>query len=196
MLYSIKGRLISKKPFSCVLRVNFNEYSSLDFEMTIPLSTFERLKEEGEVEQLYIYPALVKGELIFYGFKSEEDRLLFTRLIKLIGIGPSLAIRLLSGMTAEEVLTAISNEDVKALAGIKGVGRKRAERLIFELKGKIPEISEEERVSKNVEEQAVEALVALGLKPREAESAVKKVIASSKDLSVEEIIKNALSQIK
>ncbi len=196
MLYSIRGRLISKKPFFCVLRVNLTEDSSIDFELTIPLSTFERLENEGEIELLYVYPTVVKGELIFYGFKTEEDRLLFTRLIKLIGIGPSLAIRLLSGMTAEEILAAISNEDVKALAGIKGVGKKRAERLIFELKGKIPEIGEEEKISKNIEDQAVEALVALGLKPKEAESAVKKVFVTSKELSVEEIIKTALSQIK
>lgn len=172
------------------------EDNGLDFELTIPLSTFERLKNEGETETLYVYPAIVKGNLIFYGFKTEEDRLLFTRLIKLIGIGPSLAIRLLSGMTAEEILAAISNEDVKTLAGVKGVGKKRAERLIFELKGKIPVIGQEEKISKNIEDQAIEALIALGLKPKEAESAVKKVTMSSKGLSVEEIIKNALSQIK
>ncbi len=171
--------------------------SYMDFELTIPLSTYEKLGEEGDEEKLYVFPAIVKGDLVFYGFKTEEDRLLFSRLIKLIGIGPSLALRLLSGMNAEELLAAISGEDVKTLASIKGVGKKRAERLIFELKGKLPEFeTEEKKELKSVEEQAIDALVALGLKPKEAESAVKKVLVSSPDLSIEEVIKQALSQIK
>ncbi len=171
--------------------------SYLDFELAIPLSTYEKLGEEGEEENLYVFPAMVKGDLVFYGFKSEEDRLLFSRLIKLIGIGPSLALRLLSGMNAEELLAAISGEDVKTLASIKGVGKKRAERLIFELKGKLPEFeTEEKKELKSIEEQAVDALVALGLKPKEAETAVKKVLSSTPDLSVEEVIKQALSQIR
>ena len=197
MLYSIKGKLISKKPFSCVIRVSMFQGSYMDFELTIPLSTYEQLGEEGSDEELYVYPAFVKGELVVYGFKTQEDRMLFTRLIKLIGIGPSLAVRLLSGMNAEELLAAISNEDLKKLAGIKGVGKKRAERLIFELKGKLPEFEAERREeARNIGEQAIDALVALGLKPKEAETAVKKVLASSHDLSVEDIIKLALSQMK
>ena len=173
------------------------EGSYIDFELTIPLSTYEQLGEEDSEESLFVYPALVKGELVFYGFKTQEDRMLFTRLIKLIGIGPSLAVRLLSGMTAEELLAAISNEDLKKLAGIKGVGKKRAERLIFELKGKLPEFETEKAgETRNVEEQAIDALVALGLKPKEAETAVKKILASNRELTVEDVIKQALSQIK
>ena len=197
MLYSIKGKLISKKPFSCVIRVSMFENSHMDFELVIPLSTYEHLGEEGSEEQLFVYPAYVKGELVIYGFKTQEDRMLFTRLIKLIGIGPSLAVRLLSGMNAEELLAAISNEDLKRLAGIKGVGKKRAERLIFELKGKLPEFEKEHKEeARNVEEQAIDALIALGLKPKEAEIAVKKVLTGTNNLSVEDIIKQALSQMK
>ncbi len=197
MLYSIKGKLIAKKPFACVIRLTMQDGSYLDLELTIPLSTYEKLRGEGEEEKLFVFPAMVKGDLVFYGFKSEEDRLLFSRLIKLIGIGPSLALRLLSGMNAEELLAAISGEDIRALASIKGVGKKRAERLIFELKGKLPEFETEERKEReNVEKQAVDALVALGLKPKEAEAAVKKVISATSNLPVEEVIKQALSQIK
>ena len=189
MLYSVEGRLLKKSPFRVVVEVN-----GISFEIFIPVSAFEALPPEGNNVKLFVYPIVQENRIVLYGFTREAERELFLELIRLTGVGPALAIRVLSGLSAEEFVEAVKNADVDVISRVKGVGKRRAERIIFEMVGKTAHIlpqpvnREEDTVGK-----AVQALVALGLKEAEARSIVRKVIdEAGKELAVEDIIRIAL----
>jgi len=189
MLYSVEGSLLKKSPFRVVVEVN-----GISFEIFIPVSAFEALPPEGNNVKLFVYPIVQENRIVLYGFTSEAERELFLELIRLTGVGPALAMRVLSGLSAEEFVEAVKNADVDVISRVKGVGKRRAERIIFEMVGKTAHIlpqpvnREEDTVGK-----AVQALVALGLKEAEARSLVRKVIdEAGKELAVEDIIRIAL----
>lgn len=189
MLYSVEGRLLKKSPFRVVVEVN-----GISFEIFIPVSAFEALPPEGNNVKLFVYPIVQETRIVLYGFTREAERELFLELIGLTGVGPALAMRVLSGLSAEEFVEAVKNADVDVISRVKGVGKRRAERIIFEMVGKtahiLPQpVSREE----DTVEKAVQALVALGLKEAEARSMVRKVIdEAGKELAVEDIIRIAL----
>jgi len=189
MLYSVEGRLLKKSPFRVVVEVN-----GISFEIFIPVSAFEALPPEGNNVKLFVYPIVHENRIVVYGFTREAERELFLELIRLTGVGPALAMRVLSGLSAEEFVEAVKNADVDVISRVKGVGKRRAERIIFEMVGKtahiLPQpVSREE----DTVEKAVQALVALGLKEAEARSIVRKVIdEAGKELAVEDIIRIAL----
>jgi len=189
MLYSVEGRLLKKSPFRVVVEVN-----GISFEIFIPVSAFEALPPEGNNVKLFVYPIVQENRIVLYGFTREAERELFLELIGLTGVGPALAMRVLSGLSAEEFVEAVKNADVDVISRVKGVGKRRAERIIFEMVGKtahiLPQpVSREE----DTVEKAVQALVALGLKEAEARSMVRKVIdEAGKELAVEDIIRIAL----
>jgi len=189
MLYSVEGRLLKKSPFRVVVEVN-----GISFEIFIPVSAFEALPPEGNNVKLFVYPIVQENRIVLYGFTREAERELFLELIGLTGVGPALAMRVLSGLSAEEFVEAVKNADVDVISRVKGVGKRRAERIIFEMVGKtahiLPQpVSREE----DTVEKAVQALVALGLKEAEARSIVRKVIdEAGKELAVEDIIRIAL----
>jgi len=189
MLYSVEGRLLKKSPFRVVVEVN-----GISFEIFIPVSAFEALLPEGNNVKLFVYPIVQETRIVLYGFTREAERELFLELIGLTGVGPALAMRVLSGLSAEEFVEAVKNADVDVISRVKGVGKRRAERIIFEMVGKtahiLPQpVSREE----DTVEKAVQALVALGLKEAEARSMVRKVIdEAGKELAVEDIIRIAL----
>ena len=189
MLYSVEGSLLKKSPFRVVVEVN-----GISFEIFIPVSAFEALPPEGNNVKLFVYPIVQENRIVLYGFTREAERELFLELIRLTGVGPALAMRVLSGLSAEEFVEAVKNADVDVISRVKGVGKRRAERIIFEMVGKTAHIlpqpvnREEDTVGK-----AVQALVALGLKEAEARSMVRKVIdEAGKELAVEDIIRIAL----
>lgn len=189
MLYSVEGKLLKKSPFRVVVDVN-----GIAFEIFIPVSAFRALPNEGAIVKLFVYPIIQENRIVMYGFTREAERELFLELIKLTGVGPALAMRVLSGLSAEEFVEAIKNADVDVISRVKGVGRRRAERIIFEMVGKTGHILPQ-RVSIEEDniEKAIQALVALGLKEAEARSMVKKVMDEvGKELAVEEIIRIAL----
>ena len=189
MLYSVEGSLLKKSPFRVVVEVN-----GISFEIFIPVSAFEALPPEGNNVKLFVYPIVQENRIVLYGFTREAERELFLELIRLTGVGPALAMRVLSGLSAEEFVEAVKNADVDVISRVKGVGKRRAERIIFEMVGKtahiLPQpVSREE----DTVEKAVQALVALGLKEAEARSIVRKVIdEAGKELAVEDIIRIAL----
>ncbi len=207
MIYSVKGVLLHKSPFSCVVQVSG---TGLSLELKIPLSTYEALPEAGS--DVVLYTQLVvsgkSGEPVLYGFLRRDERFIFRKLIDMPGVGPSLAIRLLSGMSPGELISAADKGDVRAISSIKGVGPRRAERIAFELKERLSEFREV--VGEEAEEtevvrghvadsiaNAVEALVALGLKRPEAEMAVSNAVSSlGKNFTIEDLIRKALSSRK
>lgn len=197
MLYSIKGKLEGKFPTKCLVSVGSN--GKLIFDITIPLTTYDRLPDVGEEVELYIY-VLLKENIELYGFIEEDDRSLFEEMISLPGIGPGMALRVLSGMTSRELLKAIEEGDIEKIAEIRGLGRKRAERIAFELAGRLKDIRAriiKETRTLEVMDKAIRALMNLGLKMEEARKLVKRALDSlGEKATLEDIVRRALQESK
>jgi len=194
MIYHIKGKIRGKPPGRCLLGISLGE-SEIVLEISVPETSYRKLREVNQVDDLFLYPVFNEKKQVLYGFKSEEDRNLFETLVKLPNIGASIAFKLLSGMSADEIFEAVEKEDIHAIAGVKGIGVKRAERLIFELRARLPEIKRHHLTGyREAIEGAISALTRLGYRDREAHEIVKRVVSQFKDkeLTTEEIIKEAL----
>src|SRR6267378_618484 len=139
MIAHLSGTLLSKQATTVIVDV-----SGIGYEVMIPLSTFYELKDVGSKVQLRIYTHVKEDALQLYGFNTTRERELFMRLISVSGIGPALGIKLLSGMSADEMIASIRTDNLARLTLIPGVGRKTAERLVVELRDKIASLSSAE----------------------------------------------------
>ena len=200
MIAFLKGILIEALPTQVVIDVN-----GVGYEVLIPLSAFEKLPQPGGELSLLTHLAIRDDAHILYGFSTETERDLFRQLIRHVtGIGPKIALNVLSGTTPASFRAAVSNGDVKALSGISGVGKKTAERIVVELKDKLgdPELGELNGVkSASIEDQkiadAVAALEALGSKPKDAQEAIRMAITMlGPDKPVDELVRAALKKSK
>ena len=200
MIAFLKGILIEALPTQVVIDVN-----GVGYEVLIPLSSFEKLPQPGGELTLLTHLAIRDDAHILYGFSTETERDLFRQLIRHVtGIGPKIALNVLSGTTPASFRAAVSNGDVKALSGISGVGKKTAERIVVELKDKLgdPELGELNGVkSASIEDQkiadAVAALEALGSKPKDAQKAIRMAITMlGPDKPVDELVRAALKKSK
>lgn len=200
MIAFLKGILIEALPTQVVIDVN-----GVGYEVLIPLSSFEKLPQPGGELTLLTHLAIRDDAHILYGFSTEIERDLFRQLIRHVtGIGPKIALNVLSGTTPASFRAAVSNGDVKALSGISGVGKKTAERIVVELKDKLgdPELGELNGVkSASIEDQkiadAVAALEALGSKPKDAQEAIRMAITMlGPDKPVDELVRAALKKSK
>ncbi|MBN2365829.1 MAG: Holliday junction branch migration protein RuvA [Calditrichaeota bacterium] len=199
MIESIRGILKHKMPTSCVVNLH-----GLGLGINISLNTFQHLAEENEEVELLTYLHVREDILQLYGFSQEEERELFKKLITVSGIGPRLAMIVLSGLSVEEFHRAIAADDIDLLTKIPGVGKKTAQRVILELKEKIvtpvsltipsaPSLTTSERDRMN---EALLALVTLGYKQNEAKNLIQKVVQKyGRDISLEELIKYALQEV-
>ena len=200
MIAFLKGILIEALPTQVVIDVN-----GVGYEVLIPLSSFEKLPQPGGELTLLTHLAIRDDAHILYGFSTETERDLFRQLIRHVtGIGPKIALNVLSGTTPASFRAAVSNGDVKALSGISGVGKKTAERIVVELKDKLgdSELGELNGVkSASIEDQkiadAVAALEALGSKPKDAQEAIRMAITMlGPDKPVDELVRAALKKSK
>ncbi len=174
MIDFLKGKTVYSTEGFCIIQIG-----------PIGIKIITPYKIEGEVHiftKLYIKDE----EPVIYGFKSREERDLFERLISVSGIGVKHAFSLIKYLSAEKVVQAIEERDVAVLSSVPGIGKKTAQRLIFELQGKLSFYENE------IMEDAVEALVELGFQKKDAVKAVREVIKREKLTSVQEIIKKAL----
>ena len=196
MLYYIKGKIVEKTPTRVVV-----EKDGTGYIIDVSLQTSENLGEIGDEVKLYTVLKIADEDINLYGFSSLQEREFFLLLIGVPGIGPRVALRILSGSTVEQLYSAISEEDATFFTKIPGVGKKTGERLIVELKQRIekmhPVISEEvAKIDRDIFINAVEALTVLGYKRSEAISAVKKILNQiGEKVSLEEVIKEALKKI-
>ncbi len=191
MIAYLKGKILQKKPNYLIL-VNNN----IGYEIFISLQTFQKLKNNNEEEELFIYTIHKDDTFQLYGFKTEEEKKLFKVLLSITGIGPKMALMILSKIDAETFKKAVSEQNIDLLTSVGGIGKKRAEKLLFELKTKFKDlydldISEGPPVS-GIQEDAVLALVNLGYSKSEAVNIIRK-IPLSKDTTLEELIKKAFS---
>lgn len=200
MIAFLHGVIEEKHPAALDLNVN-----GVGYAVSISLNTFEDLPPSGDTTRLYTHHYVREDSEQLYGFSSKAERAFFSQLIGVSGIGPTLAISILSSLPIAAFCSAISNADVKRLSTIKGIGKKTAERIIVELKDKVSAFafSSQDRDSSAVSPEtavlndAVLALVALGFKNSEAFAAVKAVIVNaSAPLSVEEVVRKTLSSLQ
>jgi Holliday junction DNA helicase RuvA len=205
MIAHLSGTLLSKQATSAIVDV-----AGVGYEVAIPLSTFYELGEAGEPVQLRIYTHVREDAILLYGFKTIRERELFLQLISVNGVGPGLAIKLLSGMNADEMIASIRTNNLVRLVAIPGVGRKTAERLVVDLRDKVAALSsadlEEEFAAKaastgaatsedSIRNDAISALVNLGYQKGSAEKAVKSAIDEGGELSVEVILRRSLRSL-
>ena len=207
MIAYLEGKLIEKSPTHLILEVNGVGYS-----INIPVSSYANIGEIGEIVKVLTYQYVREDELKLYGFSSRQERELFELLISVSGVGPRLALGILSSISVEDFQRSVLGEDLDVLIHISGVGKKTAQRLILELKEKLGKvdlgvekgIEVKERVSVPVEE-AVLALVSLGYNKLDARKAVQLVMSEAnlkanseteESLPIEELIKRALKYAK
>lgn len=183
----IKGKVVRKSPTEMVV-----EADGVGYRLLIPLSTFERLAEETEAK-LFIRLYLWDNEIRLFGFSSTEERQFFELLLSVKGVGPTTALAILSGSTVADLKGMILRKDARALEGIKGVGRRLAERLVVELKDKVRELVPFEEVEDSRLKDTIGALISLGYNRTGAEKAAKEALQSlGREAEVESLIKEAL----
>jgi holliday junction DNA helicase RuvA len=191
----LHGKLIHKSPPQLLLDVH-----GVGYEIEAPMTTFYDLPALGEEVKLHTHLVVREDAHILFGFASETERMLFRILIKVNGVGPKLALTILSGQSVDEFYRCVNDNDVKALVRLPGVGQKTAERLIIEMRGRLPELSgsnvsqdkstSSEIIGNSPKQEAVSALCALGYKPQDAARMVQSI--ATEDKSCEDIIRLAL----
>ena len=191
MIGYLSGKVISSKPTQLLLDVN-----GVGYEVSISISTFEKIVEKDTVN-LFIHTNVKDDSISLYGFYNEAEKKMFELLISISGIGPKLALSLLSGIETTDLKEAIEIGDVSRIVSIPGIGRKTAERLILELKSKVGEVivAGEQSVHRGLKQEAVTALTTLGYNHTTAEKTVRQVLSSNNTSSLEEVIKNALGEL-
>ncbi len=190
MIGSLRGRITAKVPPQLTVEVG-----GIGYEIEAPMSTFFGLPALGAEVQLLTHLVVREDAHILYGFASEEERRLFRSLIKVSGVGPKIALALLSGISVREFYECVQSQDSAALTRVPGIGRKTAERLIVEMRDRLaaPDLagpSAMGAVSASPEAEAFDALVALGYRPAEATRLLK--TAGPGTQSTEELIRRAL----
>jgi Holliday junction DNA helicase RuvA len=186
----LSGRLAARNPPQVLLDVN-----GIGYELDVPMSTFFNLPALGEPVQLLTHLVVREDAHLLYGFLTEGERGTFRELVKISGVGPRTALAILSGLSVAELAAAVSRQDGARLVKVPGIGKKTAERLLLELKGKLgAELALPAGASAMSDAQAdiAQALQALGYNEREAQAAIKALPA---DVGVADGIKQALKAL-
>jgi len=198
MIAALRGRILEKTPNRIVVDVQ-----GVGYEVHIPLSTYYELGGDGTDVHLRIHTHVREDVLNLYGFLTELERQMFERLISVSGIGPKLAVAVLSGLETRELVGAVQRADVARLTTIPGVGKKTAERIVLELKDRLvtlaavtieeaaPALSESERLRADL----VSALQNLGYHRPQAEKAVDAARAVSPDVTFDTALRQALREL-
>lgn len=193
MISRIRGTLLVRE----INRAEVMTPGGVAYEMEIPTTVYERLPRPGEEVELRTMLVIREDAQLLFGFLEDNERALFTRLIGATGVGPKLAISLLSALPGAALVRAIRDRNLAVLTGVSGVGKKTAERLSVELAGKLDDLafasSGLAQQAPGVEE-ALRALVVLGLNALEAENAVRAVIQERGPLPAQELIRAALAR--
>jgi Holliday junction DNA helicase RuvA len=193
MIGFLKGRLAAKQPPMLMVDVN-----GVGYELEAPMSTFYALPAAGEAVALFTHLVVREDAHILFGFGTESERRLFRGLLKVSGVGPKIALGILSGASVEDFLRIIEAEDIAMLTRIPGIGRKTAERVIIEMRDSVQKLSMPTFVGgpagagavQSAQSEAFSALIALGYKPPEVTRLLKS--ADEPGLSTTEIIRRAL----
>ncbi len=190
MIGRLSGKLIEKQPPQIIVDVQ-----GLGYELDVPMSTFYNLPGLGESITLFTHLVVREDAHLLYGFGSDDERRAFRQLLKISGVGPKLALSVLSGLSVSDLAQTVAMQETGRLTKIPGVGKKTAERLVLELRDKLdhgPSVSAAVGTPKANSGDVLNALLALGYNDREAQWALKQI---PNDLSVSESIRQALKQL-
>ncbi|ANJ57917.1 MULTISPECIES: Holliday junction branch migration protein RuvA [Pseudomonas] len=200
MIGRLRGTLAEKQPPHLILDVN-----GLGYELEVPMTTLYRLPSVGEPLTLHTHLVVREDAQLLYGFFGKRERDFFRELIRLNGVGPKLALALMSSLEVDELVRCVQSQDTSALTKVPGVGKKTAERLLVELKDRfkawetVPAMfalvpnqpgGPDAAPVATAENDAVSALISLGYKPQEASKAISAI--KEKGLSSEDMIRRAL----
>jgi Holliday junction DNA helicase RuvA len=186
MIARLRGKLIEKEPARVVVDVN-----GVGYEVFVPLTTYTAMPESGVEVSVDIYTHVREDVIALYGFSSRQERRVFERLISISGIGPRLAVTILSGGSVEGLVGAIRRGDLARLTAIPGVGKKTAERIVVELRDKLKDLTEE-AVKPTVEVDVVSALENLGYPRAMIEAAVRRAVDGDAEAGFEVLFKRTL----
>ncbi|BCB96921.1 Holliday junction ATP-dependent DNA helicase RuvA [Dissulfurispira thermophila] len=186
MIASLRGKLISKKPETLIVDVGGVGYS-----VHVPLTLLSSLPEENRDVFLYIHTYVREDVIQLYGFRTEDEKRIFTTLIGISGIGPRVALNILSSIPHDNFYDAINSEDIDMLCKVPGLGKKTAHRLILELKGKLPYVKEKKDI---VYDDTLSALINLGYKKNIAQDALEKAYNNGYR-DIESLLKEALKYL-
>lgn len=193
MITHIQGKMVEKNPDHVVIECN-----GLGYHVNISLQTFSNIPDQENLK-LYTHFVIREDAHILFGFYSKTEREIFKMLISVSGVGPSIAITMLSSMDTEEIQQAIGSEDVSKIQSVKGIGLKTAQRVIVDLKDKILksyEISEDLPSSNNtIKIEALSALEVLGFSRKKIEKVIQVILQDAPDISLEQLIKQALKNL-
>lgn len=190
MIGRIKGVLLEKAPPQILVDVH-----GVGYEIDVPMSTLYNLPETGAEVTLFTHFVVREDAQLLYGFLTKEERTLFRLLIRISGIGPKIALSILSGISSQLLSQAVATQEPGLLTRIPGVGKKTAERIVLELKGKLDTTISSETdgtATSNAKHDIVSALLSLGYSDREAQLAVKGL---APDISVNDGIREALKAL-
>lgn len=195
MIAHLRGRLLSKTPSRVIL-----EAGGVGYEVSIPVSTFYELGEIGAETSLSVYTYVREDTFSLFGFRTEREKSLFEKLLGVAGVGPRLAITILSGLELDDLVAAVRKGDVARLVSVPGVGRKTAERLIVDLREKLAKFAVEapERQPApvaqpgSVEDDVISALVNLGYARAQAEAALREARTANPDGEFEDWLRTSL----
>ncbi len=177
-------------------RVVVKTASGVGYEVFVPTRTLETLPAPGRPVEMHTHLVVREDEHTLYGFTSAEERRVFQRLMSVSGIGPRLALAMLSALTAPRIVRALREKDVAALVGVSGVGKKTAERLILELADKTADLEAEAGAPvTTASDAATKALVRLGYRAAEADEAVRRALAGGGERDTADLIKASLAYL-
>ena len=195
MIAWLKGQLLEKQPPSILLNVN-----GVGYELEAPMSTFYELPEIDQEVILFVHMVVREDAQLLFAFANKQQREHFRSLIRVNGVGPKVALAILSTLTAQELLSCMINEDVTQLCKVPGIGKKTAQRLVVEMKDRLEkefgdvdfDTTSAQSGASSDRNDAIAALVSLGYKNTDASKVVK---ALPNDLSSEELIRQALRSL-
>ena len=201
MIAHLRGILLEKHPNQAIV-----EAQGVGYDVTIPVSTFSALPETGQEVKLRIHTHVREDAISLFGFLTLDDKMLFEKLISVSGIGPKLAVTVLSGLASNDLVAAIRAEEVARLVKIPGVGKKTAERMVLELRDKLdwvgaihtatkPEPGKQPAMSP-VEEDVLSALINLGCQRAAADAAIRKAKTMVGDGDFEPLFRKALELVR
>ena len=191
MIGYLTGKIISSKPTKIILDVN-----GVGYVINISIPTFEAVSGK-DIVSLYIHTSVREDAITLFGFFSESEKEMFEILLSVNGIGPKLSQTILSGIQVNDLKNALINGDVSRIQAIPGIGKKTAERMLVELKGKVESLTGDESISADISNrsEAIAALATLGYNQKIAEKTVREIIASFPSISLEDLIKEALGRL-
>lgn len=198
MIAYLRGTILEKHPGQTILDVQ-----GVGYDVTIPVSTFSHLNQPGDEARLYIHTHVREDAISLFGFHTKEEKNVFERLIGVSGIGPKLAVTILSGLATNELVAAIRNSDLTRLTKIPGVGKKTAERMVVELRDKLDLLpgAELKKIPASPEFSGMEAdvlsaLINLGSNRASAEAAVLKLKSGEAPTDFETYFRRALELVR